>query len=596
MCFKERDSLVPFDRKQSKYSIVIGREQVFRLLKTLSLNKVFILQLSIMATDVPDPIIRRMDQALQKYYESVNAVYEINDDDIGLFEAYCNDNDIHDDDLTTELEEDPADCILVEFDERFPLSPPQSDEAIRAQQIFTILKACHEDGGVSNTKYPSFNKQLYDAITPNDVQQIKALYKTQCPAIYNAGMQNDDAFASIAAIGHTHQFDYLQHLVDSFYRDTINEIPTSLNVADWVKKHKHFIELKALSKDYANAMPFDPFQMAKSAVAAFSTRGCPKLMFTNTAEINGCLQTTVQYIVAMIEFVGHRVKKEKGHQASCPFQVDLCLAYGKPGNKERMEMIGGLNEEATSSDDDDFNPDDNNTDEEKRVFEDIIGDIQKKLDANKLKYTVKTNEKEKEPNARLLDEIYNEFRFKLKADESKQYPLKQRWVTFVDGRKTKYGDIWMYTPPDDCRNIPSSAVPEWHVSAAKQCLLPNTNYGKEEHNEKCENKVGSNIRSISHCHGALLTLSIIAREEDVVKAYLYWYGQIIRFEPQDIKTVLPELFNMKWNNGQPLEDEQLSANEQFLDQSNMDNVNQLIQKMKQVMIDRPFQSFVQKYK
>eukprot|EP01083_Nonionella_stella_P253520 872268_1 len=46
-------------------------------------------------TNVPDPIIRTMDGALKKYYESVNAVYEMNDDDIGLFEAYCVDNDIH---------------------------------------------------------------------------------------------------------------------------------------------------------------------------------------------------------------------------------------------------------------------------------------------------------------------------------------------------------------------------------------------------------------------------------------------------------------------------------------------------------------------
>ena len=45
-------------------------------------------------------------------------------------------------------------------------------------------------------------------------------------------------------------------------------------------------------------------------------------------------------------------------------------------------------------------------------------------------------------------------------------------------------------------------------------------------------------------------MSFHVHSSDVLKCYLCFAGQIIRFMPQDITTVLPILFNMKFEGNQ----------------------------------------------
>eukprot|EP01083_Nonionella_stella_P255231 876294_1 len=54
-----------------------------------------------------------------------------------------------------------------------------------------------------------------------------------------------------------------------------------------------------------------------------------------------------------------------------------------------------------------------------------------------------------------------------------------------------------------------------------------------------------NINSMSHCNGALLTLSFHAKESDRMKCYLYLNGQMCRFFAEDIFYVLPTFFDME---------------------------------------------------
>eukprot|EP01084_Bolivina_argentea_P163711 284758_1 len=134
-------------------------------------------------------------------------------------------------------------------------------------------------------------------------------------------------------------------------------------------------------------------------------------------------------------------------------------------------------------------------------------------------------------------------------------------------------NVWMYEPPKNCKNIPYDAVPEWYVNASKTCLLPNMEYGDGKQAEKGnaeieddeneyeedefkikENKIqDSNINSSFHCKGQVLTLSFIVKESNTIKAYLYWNGRMIRFYPNDLKTILKGIINMKWNNGYDLD-------------------------------------------
>merc|ERR1711971_661424 len=100
-------------------------------------------------------------------------------------------------------------------------------------------------------------------------------------------------------------------------------------------------------------------------------------------------------------------------------------------------------------------------------------------------------------------------------------------------------------------------------------------------------------KSSSHCKGSLLTLSVTAREVGVVQSYLYWNGQITRFMAQDVKTIFPRLFNMKWNAGKPLAKGGKSENERFME--NTEELDALIAKMQERLRDKNFEHFHNRY-
>ena len=144
--------------------------------------------------------------------------------------------------------------------------------------------------------------------------------------------------------------------------------------------------------------------------------------------------------------------------------------------------------------------------------------------------------------------------------------------------------MYIFEPPSNCSEIPRNAVPEWPFEASKACLRPGSAADG-----------GDTVRSTSHCGGSMLTMSVHALQSDVVKCYLYWNGQMMRCMPSDVKTVLPRLFNMKWNNGQRLHKGARSQNEKFLLVEQCDNgprnVNDIIEKIDDVLTDKYFAEF-----
>ena len=82
---------------------------------------------------------------------------------------------------------------------------------------------------------------------------------------------------------------------------------------------------------------------------------------------------------------------------------------------------------------------------------------------------------------------------------------------------------------------------------------------------------------------SLLTLSFYVKSDEVVKLYLYRHGQLLRFMPEDIRTVLPKLFNMNYGK---------KINQQFLKSKNVD---EHIDRMKGLLKDVEFEAFQQSY-
>ena len=92
-------------------------------------------------------------------------------------------------------------------------------------------------------------------------------------------------------------------------------------------------------------------------------------------------------------------------------------------------------------------------------------------------------------NVRLW-QMYKEFKqeheIKEGTDDVHMHLHRKRMIVLVDRRHLKRysaedvatDHVWMYEPPRNCRDIPAEAVPKWHISASKTCLLPNMNYKK----------------------------------------------------------------------------------------------------------------------
>ena len=96
----------------------------------------------------------------------------------------------------------------------------------------------------------------------------------------------------------------------------------------------------------------------------------------------------------------------------------------------------------------------------------------------------------------------------------------------------------------------------------------------------------SNISSLSSCNGALLTLSCIVKEEDAIKCYLFWRGQMIRFIPKNAKILLEHIFHIATDGGQERQSQFGLRNRDFLNGKVFD---QMMQKMSTQTRDKYFE-------
>jgi len=204
-----------------------------------------------------------------------------------------------------------------------------------------------------------------------------------------------------------------------------------------------------------------------------------------------------------------------------------------------------------------------------------------------LKY--KLSEEDLTKQARIFGNLYNNFASDNKLeekDEKTDYLHKKRLIVFIDRRKAKIDDekstVYMYEPPENCRIVPDNAVPEWYISSSRTCILPDVEYGDDSDKKAKSRSRNSNIGANSHCQGSLLTFCFHVKMMDVIKCYLYWNGQVIRFMPQDIKTVFPTMFNMKYG-----------GNQDYIDKNQ--DLDKMIEEMQKKLVDKEFAAFQESY-
>eukprot|EP01084_Bolivina_argentea_P138535 243850_1 len=85
--------------------------------------------------------VDRLEKGLKLYYDTFNLKYN------KQFTEYIEDNGFDDGDVIKEMEEASAEeCIMVDFDETFPLYPKIENDKKRGLEIYRIIKHCYDKG------------------------------------------------------------------------------------------------------------------------------------------------------------------------------------------------------------------------------------------------------------------------------------------------------------------------------------------------------------------------------------------------------------------------------------------------------------------
>eukprot|EP01084_Bolivina_argentea_P143597 252116_1 len=336
---------------------------------------------------------------VKKYYASFDAEYD------AIFSTWCDENEFDDDAVEEEFTSydanNPTDWMLADFDENntFPFKDKPINDTDKCKSIYKLMKMFWDNCDNSNVsfnfeaKVPQFKAANFE-IKEEDIDKIKQIYATQCPALFNSGMENDRSFLKLLAIGHKNDFNYLQCLVDDYFRDRIAHINKPIwKVEDWQRKHKHFQKIKDIpfltvttyqdkSVQGASQQPKTVVALVLAAVQSFKKRVCPMLQFQPMRKINDSLNHITKYIESGFLFIANVFNEAsdlKTTRAICPFQFDMCIISNKPKDAQ-------VNVSASPNSDDDDDDDDENDSKLPDTFVDCVGNIEKKLKVNKLKY------------------------------------------------------------------------------------------------------------------------------------------------------------------------------------------------------------------
>eukprot|EP00484_Ammonia_sp_Unknown_P020711 CAMPEP_0197023498 /NCGR_PEP_ID=MMETSP1384-20130603/4175_1 /TAXON_ID=29189 /ORGANISM="Ammonia sp." /LENGTH=563 /DNA_ID=CAMNT_0042451713 /DNA_START=35 /DNA_END=1726 /DNA_ORIENTATION=+ len=550
-------------------------------------------------TEQKAPVIQTMCQGLHQYYTRMGQGNRyLNDDGVGLFSAYCDEYGYDD---TTILDEfaDVEECVLCDFDEDFPLAPNQQSlvgEA-RKRAIFDILLRSKDDPD-SLGEIPHLEQKDFDLVRKVDIEHVKRLYNKYCPVVFNKELGNDGGLITLLAFQHKHKrFDFLANLVDSYNRYRVQVDPGAYPI-DWGNLHdnKHFtgvnrkLTVNVQGKDTNTAYR----QFATMCIQSYGTRMVPQLMYINsTQRINDSLAEFVQYLQDAITFVSNLVKKGS---TICPFQMDFCVAF-----KNTVATFSDSHTAVKENDDDDDDDDDDQAadasdqKEENDDKKDWVQDIQKKLEANKLKYSVAAQDStERRRFGILFQKFFADHKISEHVNQHQHYLHNKRLIAFADRRKGagKKDDVYMYEPPNDLytRDIPTGDdfLPEWFISSSVTCILPSISYdaddvvGNKTSDETVRNAAGTNLGAATHAKGRVITLSFHVLSEDKIKLYLYWNGAIIRFFPTDIKVVLCEMFVAS------------KANKKFIEDESGE-LDKLIKDMESKLVDKQFEEWLKWY-
>eukprot|EP01084_Bolivina_argentea_P248535 415754_1 len=471
--------------------------------------------------------------------------------------AWVVDNGFETDGIDEEFEVDPEESTIIDLDDNFP------GKDLTPTQIVAIIKRCWDDPLAYTNEVAPLQVVADDfAINESEINKSIELYEKQCPNLFKGGMKGDKALMRMITVSEKIGEPYLLWLCDMYSRDRLMRTTDNLSVQSWGASNRHIKELRFLKN--AN---HDPRTEALSAVESFFHRINPKLMFNPQIRIKDSLKEASQYITAACEFVAQLANQP---QLACPFQVDMCLVFNETINCEQVLQPEPAKPQASEEDDEDDDDEYGGQEDQKEDDEDDgLGDIKKRIKANKLPHVVTAlNSKPDDRNGvRMFREPYNKFasekineKYKKDNDMYSQYPRKHRCCTLIDRRKPKKGkdasgiaeedELIIWEPPTDCNTFPDEKdrgyVPFWFFDSTRTCIVPNDDYDDMKSDiDKQLKSMKDVVTSKTGANGKLITLSFHVESDVEIRAYWYINGQVARFLPMDILYILPQFFDPK---------------------------------------------------
>merc|ERR1719295_637166 len=513
---------------------------------------------------------------LERYYEFIGMEYPHL-----MFSEFCEENGYDEESVLDELEMDIEGNALLDLFEgddgtmNIPMESHKQGLSDNEKKKFMLklLIKLHENPNMKfSSKVPEFPVNFGEVftLTDTDLMRMRNYYKQTIPSMWNTTRlgQNPEVH-TILAIGYKHKIPYMQLLVDDYNRMRVKNhlLNHKFTVAAWANQSAHLAKLrnyKIRGSSHSSAA-----DVARRAVETWNIHVFPKLcagFLPACRQVQCDLKSTARYFESAFNFVSKRMKK------ALPFQFDVSIvAEGAP---ERV-LLGDDSSDDESDDDSDDDSDDEGDDEyhvgTSEMGHDYVDDIEQRLKDHKLPYRVlKDQESDSKSDGNVFDGLYDEFGGKLVIPQ-------KRIISFVDCRKEK-DDIYMFEAPKNCRDIPANARDEWYLNSSRTCLLPgNDNYDAGEEvlcNYYRSDDTKRTIGSSSHAAGRVLTFSFHVISPDIVRIYLHWSNQTIRFFPGDLKAVLPRFYDMSFG-----------GNAMFKDSPAMDEcIGRMKGKLKDVML------------
>eukprot|EP01084_Bolivina_argentea_P281838 482303_1 len=567
--------------------------------------------------------------AIGRYYKSLGKQYN------GKFSEFCDENALDVEDVEEELRQKPDECLVIDFDNKFPFPNTVETKEAQARFIYRLIVRCWKNPNHNfQSKIVDVNSAIVKELfkfSKKDLDDMAAVVKAVCPT-YN--LENDEGYLHFAAIQHKKDFPLLQLMMDYYQTARIKH---GINV-----EKREFTELK--TKWFENhpvtkllkKIPFkngDAAEMLSATMNMINARVCKVMILSPDVAIQESIELTIKFMHAAIK----EAKRHLMFGSTVPFQLDFVLVTDTTAKKQQEQKQPQIDNDG----DDDGDDDDNDGDEQKQPIrglgniedalkqagwmfasveisnieyetgqtddDDNDGDEQKQpirglgniedalkqagwmfasVEISNIEYeTGQTNEVDGYGNLeysttlrslrRKYDELWGKFFAKIKHDNIEAYLTEKRLIFLFDRRETEKDSSKIYLiQSKEWGNIPRNTIDEWYFSASQMSILPDM-------------KSGEQIGSLFGCNGSLLTFSFHIKAANEMKMYLYWYGGIARFMPEFIPMVFPMIFAMT-------EQESANwgyANAEFVESQEMNSYITEMQK-EAMLIDEKFQNFL----